>query len=145
MALDNFSSFFDLLTLGAYRSSPEGRLLRANMALARLHGFASEAELLNAANAPGVQSHLLPGRQAELANQLKKYGDWYRANQDSTALDLRIKELSEKRDEYRIQLAKREDEIKKRLDKEKIFLDKRDPDELDSQGSIDNEDRKSVV
>lgn len=75
----------------------------------------------------------------QLANQLKKYGDWYRANQDSTALDLRIKELSEKREEYRIQLAKREDEIKKRLDKEKIFLDKRDPDELDSQDSIDNE------
>ena len=57
MALDNFSSFFDLLTLGAYRASPEGRLLRANMALASLHGFASEAELLKAANAPGVQSY----------------------------------------------------------------------------------------
>ena len=74
MALDNFSSFFDLLTLGAYRSSPEGRLLRANIALARLHGFASEAELLNAANAPGVQSHLLPERQVEFANQLKNDG-----------------------------------------------------------------------
>ena len=74
MALDNFSSFFDLLTLGAYRFSPEGRLLRANIALARLHGFASEAELLNAANAPGVQSYLLPERQVEFANQLKNDG-----------------------------------------------------------------------
>lgn len=75
----------------------------------------------------------------QLANQLKKYGDWYRANQSSTALDLRIKELSEKREEYRILLQKREEEIKKKLDKEKTFLDKRDPDELDSQGSIENE------
>ncbi len=77
MALDNFSSFFDLLTLGAYRASPEGRLLRANMALVRLHGFASEAELLTAANAPGAQSY--PGytmdeRQAEFAALMTSAG-----------------------------------------------------------------------
>jgi diguanylate cyclase (GGDEF)-like protein/PAS domain S-box-containing protein len=70
MALDNFSSFFDLLTLGAYRASPEGRLQRANMALVRLHGFASEAELLKAANAPGVETHVLPARKAEFAAQM---------------------------------------------------------------------------
>ena len=75
MALDNFSSFFDLLTLGAYRSSPEGRLLRANKALVRLHGFASEAELVAAANAPGVQSHVQIGRKAEFELQMKTEGE----------------------------------------------------------------------
>ncbi len=74
MALDNFSSFFDLLTLGAYRASPEGRLLRANLALARLHGFASEAELLKAAHAPGAQTYVQDERQAEFAAQMKSDG-----------------------------------------------------------------------
>jgi diguanylate cyclase (GGDEF)-like protein/PAS domain S-box-containing protein len=74
MALDNFSSFFDLLTLGAYRASPEGRLLRANTALARLHGFVSEAELLKAANAPEVQTHVLDERKAQFAAQIKTVG-----------------------------------------------------------------------
>lgn len=75
MALDNFSSFFDLLTLGAYRASPEGRLLRANKALVRLHGFASEAELLAAANTPAAQSYVQSGRQLDFEVQLKTAGE----------------------------------------------------------------------
>ena len=74
MALDNFSSFFDLLTLGAYRASPEGRLLRANMALASLHGFVSEAELLKAANAPGAPGYLLDERTAQFAALMSSTG-----------------------------------------------------------------------
>lgn len=75
MALDNFSSFFDLLTLGAYRSSPEGRLLRANKALVRLHGFASEAELVAAANAPGAQSYVKSAREANFDGLMKTAGE----------------------------------------------------------------------
>ena len=74
MALDNFSSFFDLLTLGAYRASPGGRLLRANMALASLHGFVSEAELLKAANAPGAPGYLLDERTAQFAALMSSTG-----------------------------------------------------------------------
>ena len=33
MTRDNFSSLFDLLPIGAYRTSPEGKQLRANQAL----------------------------------------------------------------------------------------------------------------
>ncbi len=74
MALDNFSSFFDLLTLGAYRASPEGRLLRANIALARLHGFANEAELLKAANAPQAPGYVQDERKAQFAALMTSLG-----------------------------------------------------------------------
>ena len=45
---DNFSTLFNFLPIGAYRSSPQGRQLRANPALVRLNGFADEAEQLAA-------------------------------------------------------------------------------------------------
>jgi diguanylate cyclase (GGDEF)-like protein/PAS domain S-box-containing protein len=38
-------TLFDLLPIGAYRSSPEGVLLHVNLAFVRMHGFASQAEL----------------------------------------------------------------------------------------------------
>jgi PAS domain S-box-containing protein len=43
---DDFSSLFEFLAIGAYRTSPDGRQLRANPALARLNGFADEAQQL---------------------------------------------------------------------------------------------------
>lgn len=73
----------------------------------------------------------------QLGNQLKKYGEWFRANQDPASLNLRIKELQKKREDDRSQLIKREEEIKKKFDKEKKFLEKRDPEEMDSIDSME--------
>jgi diguanylate cyclase (GGDEF)-like protein/PAS domain S-box-containing protein len=42
----NYQDIFENATEGIYRSTLDGRLLRANPALARLHGYDSEAELL---------------------------------------------------------------------------------------------------
>ena len=42
----NFSSLFELLPIGAYRSNPAGMQLRANPALVRLNGYESEQEML---------------------------------------------------------------------------------------------------
>jgi diguanylate cyclase (GGDEF)-like protein/PAS domain S-box-containing protein len=42
---DDLSSLFELLPIGAYRVSMDGRLLRANAALLKLNGYASEAQL----------------------------------------------------------------------------------------------------
>lgn len=84
----------------------------------------------------------------QLSNQLKKYGEWFRANQDPTALNLRIKELQKKREDDMNQLVKREEEIKKRFDKEKKFLDKReprDPEEMDSNDSIESNVHDSIA
>ena len=50
MQSSDFSTLFELLPIGAYRSSADGRQLRANAALVRLNGYASEAELLAAVN-----------------------------------------------------------------------------------------------
>jgi len=43
---DDWSSLFEFLPMGAYRSTPEGRQLRANAALVRLNGLRDEAEQL---------------------------------------------------------------------------------------------------
>lgn len=46
MSGTELSTLFDLLPIGAYRSSTDGRQLRANAALVRLNGYACEQEML---------------------------------------------------------------------------------------------------
>lgn len=65
MADDNFSSLFDLLPIGAYRSTPEGRQLRANAALVRLNGYSSEAEMLSTVRDISEEWYVEPGRRKE--------------------------------------------------------------------------------
>lgn len=65
MADDNFSSLFDLLPIGAYRSTPEGRQLRANAALVRLNGYNSESEMLTAVNNIAAEWYVDAGRRDE--------------------------------------------------------------------------------
>jgi diguanylate cyclase (GGDEF)-like protein/PAS domain S-box-containing protein len=48
-AFDDFSTLFDLLPIGAYRSTADGRWLRANASLVALMGCQSEAHLLSTA------------------------------------------------------------------------------------------------
>ncbi len=43
---ENFSTLFTFLPIGAYRSLPDGRMLRGNPALVRLNGYDSEAAFL---------------------------------------------------------------------------------------------------
>jgi len=52
---NDFSTLFDLLPVGAYRSSPSGKQLRANAALVRLNGYHTEAEMLEAVNDIGKE------------------------------------------------------------------------------------------
>lgn len=60
-------------------------------------------------------------------NHLKKYGDWFRANQDPVALDLRLKELMLRQEEDRqAQLRKEEDILQNGMSVELTFLDKRE-------------------
>ena len=46
-----------------YRTSPEGRQLRANQALVRLNGYATEAEMLAAAVNLGSEWYVAPDRR----------------------------------------------------------------------------------
>ena len=63
MPHNDFSNFFDWLPIGSYRSSPDGRPLRANPALVRINGFDSEAEMLSGVDDLAGRWYVQPGRR----------------------------------------------------------------------------------
>lgn len=65
---------FDLLPVGAYRSTPDGRQLRANQALVRLNGYGSEAELVAAVRDIAGEWYVDPTRRAEFRRLLEETG-----------------------------------------------------------------------
>jgi len=70
----DWSSLFERLPVGAYRSLPDGRQLRANPALVRLNGYASEAEMLAAVSDIAREWYVQPGRRAEFQRLLGRDG-----------------------------------------------------------------------
>ncbi len=72
--MDAASTLFELLPIGAYRSSIGGRQLRANLALVRLNGYASESEMLAAVNDIGVEWYAQPQRRAEFQRLMQRDG-----------------------------------------------------------------------
>jgi len=70
----DFSSLFSFLPIGAYRSSPDGRMLRANPALVRLNGYDSEAEQLAKVHNIGSEWYVDPGRRLEFQQRLERDG-----------------------------------------------------------------------
>jgi len=70
----DFSTLFEFLPIGAYRSSPEGVLVRANPALVRLNGFGSEAEQLAAVTDTAGRWYVQPGRRGLLQKQMERDG-----------------------------------------------------------------------
>lgn len=74
MPTTDFSTLFELLPIGAYRSSPAGRQLRANAALVRLNGYADEAELLAEVGDIGREWYVEPAQRAEFARRLERDG-----------------------------------------------------------------------
>jgi PAS domain S-box-containing protein len=73
MAAD-FSTLFDFLPIGAYRSRPDGTMLRANPALVSLNGYASEAEMLPAVRDIGREWYVEPRRREEFAALMARDG-----------------------------------------------------------------------
>ena len=71
---DNFSSLFEFLPIGAYRSSLDGRQLRANRALVKLNGYEDEATMLAEVNDIERQWYVDPGRRADFREQLSRHG-----------------------------------------------------------------------
>lgn len=72
--LDDFSSLFEFLPIGAYRSSPEGRQLRANPAQVRLNGYDSEAEMIAGVQDIATEWYVQPNRRAEFWELLERDG-----------------------------------------------------------------------
>lgn len=71
---DSFSTLFEFLPIGAYRSLPGGRQLRANPALARMCGFASEAEQLREVKDIATEWYVDPDRRARFMALLERDG-----------------------------------------------------------------------
>ncbi len=70
-----YRTLFDNAEVGIYRAARDRRLIRANPALARLHGYASEAELLAATQSEGIQDWFLrPEEGADLWEKVIQAG-----------------------------------------------------------------------
>ena len=72
--LQDFSSLFEFCPIGVYRSSPDGRQLRANPALVRLNGYDNEAQMLAEVHDIGAEWYVDPERRAQFRQQLEHDG-----------------------------------------------------------------------
>jgi diguanylate cyclase (GGDEF)-like protein/PAS domain S-box-containing protein len=70
----DFSTLFDFLPIGAYRSSPDGRQIRANPAQVQLNGYTHEAELIAAMQDIGRQWYVEPSRRTVFRDLLERQG-----------------------------------------------------------------------
>ncbi|MBI3503861.1 MAG: PAS domain-containing sensor histidine kinase [Proteobacteria bacterium] len=69
-----YRSIFENSSLGLYRSSLDGRQLRANPALVRFNGYASESELLSAITDIAREWYVDPSRRTEFAREIERSG-----------------------------------------------------------------------
>ena len=70
----DFSTLFDFLPIGAYRSSPAGQQIRANPALATLNGYANEAEQVAGVRDIASEWYVDPGRREQFAQAMARDG-----------------------------------------------------------------------
>jgi len=68
-----YRDIFENANLGIYRSSTDGRQLRANPALVRLNGYEKESEQLEAVNDIALEWYVDPGRRAEFKRILDEH------------------------------------------------------------------------
>ena len=70
----DFSSLFQFLPIGAYRSSSTGVMLRANPALVAMNGYADEAQMLDVVNQADSNWYVIPGRRTVFQQLLVREG-----------------------------------------------------------------------
>ena len=73
-SLDDFSTLFAFLPVGAYRSLPNGQQLRANPALVRLNGYDDEAQMLAGVRNIALEWYVNPERRSEFRRELESHG-----------------------------------------------------------------------
>jgi PAS domain S-box-containing protein len=69
-----YRGIFEHATEGIFRSTPDGRLVSANPALARIFGYRSPEEMLTVITDIGRQLYVKPEQQAELKRLLEERG-----------------------------------------------------------------------
>jgi len=70
----SYRSIFENSNLGIYRSTPDGRLVRANPALVALNGYADEAAMIADLEARGNAWYVEPGRRTEFYRRIEEGG-----------------------------------------------------------------------
>ncbi|MBA4261301.1 MAG: hypothetical protein C0443_04570 [Comamonadaceae bacterium] len=70
----DFSSLFQFLPIGAYRSSSTGVMLRANPALVAMNGYPDEAQMLEVVNQADSNWYVIPGRRTVFQQLLARAG-----------------------------------------------------------------------
>lgn len=73
-AEDEYRNIFEHATEGIYRSTPDGRQLRANPALVALNGYDNEAEMLAAVRDISAEWYVEPGRRDEFIELMERDG-----------------------------------------------------------------------
>ena len=73
-AEEQYRSIFENAVFGAFQTSPDGRFLAANNALARILGFASSKELIASVTDIARQVHVDPMRREEFSRVLQESG-----------------------------------------------------------------------
>ncbi len=68
------STLFELLPIGAYRSSLDGNIYQANRALLRINGYDDEAQYKADAKVMGADSYVQPRRREEFKRLMDQYG-----------------------------------------------------------------------
>ena len=68
------STLFELLPIGAYRSSESGRMLRANAVLVQLNGYDNEAEMLAGVSDISLEWYVDPRRRDEFKRLMERDG-----------------------------------------------------------------------
>jgi PAS domain S-box-containing protein len=73
-AEEKYRAIFDNAVEGIFQSTPDGRLLSVNPALARLHGFASPEEMLTAIEDIDREIFVDPARRLDLRQKMNEAG-----------------------------------------------------------------------
>ena len=69
-----YRGLFENAVVAGFRSTPDGRLLRANPAMARSHGYDSVPEMMAALKNDAVQFYVSPSDRAEFVRRMRRDG-----------------------------------------------------------------------
>ncbi len=70
----NYRRIFEESAQGIYQSTPQGRFLRVNPAMARMFGYSSPYEMVSSVLDIGEQFYVRPGEREELLRRLRQEG-----------------------------------------------------------------------
>lgn len=70
----NYMEIFEAAGEGIFRSSPDGRFILVNPAMAQIYGYSSPQEMIDLVKDINTQIHLSPDSRKKFADMLKEYG-----------------------------------------------------------------------